>query len=258
MFFLLSKVLAFLLSPINWIAFIMVYALLARNQKRKRKAWILSAIIFFVFTNSFITNTCMTQLEVDTLGRSNLEHPYEAGILLGGMIQYTSDTSQINFNANGDRLFQTIDLYQAGMIDKIMISSGSGLIQLPTLKEASLIKKYMVDIGIPADDILVETISRNTYENAVETRKVLEATYGSNLSEEFLLITSASHMRRSRACFRKQGIDVVPYSTTKRGVAGPFVFESEMILPNARSFEHWKTIFHESLGLIMYKLSGKI
>jgi len=258
MFFVLSKILAFLISPINWIVFVILLGLVIRNKVWKRRAVYIAILLFFIFTNGYLANKSMQFLEVRSVGKSELKQHYDMGILLGGMVSYQSDTSQINFNSNGDRLFQTIDLYHSGYIDKILISSGSGLLLMPSFKESYLIKQYMVNIGIPREDVLIETNSRNTFENAVETRKMLDLIFSHPEEEEFLLITSASHMRRANACFKKQGLNVTPYSTTKRAESGPSVFRSEMILPSPHAFYQWKVIGHELAGLLFYKIEGYI
>ncbi|MCP4124904.1 MAG: YdcF family protein [Bacteroidetes bacterium] len=254
----MSKILAFIISPINWIAFVILFGLIVRNKRMKRRAMVAAIVLFFVFTNGLLVNKCMQLLEVNRIGKSELEEHYDVGILLGGMIHYQSDTNQVNFNSNGDRLFQTIDLYYSGYLDKILISSGSGLLLLPSLKESYLIKQYMVNIGIPEEDILIEVKSKNTHENSVETRKMLELLFSHPEERRYLLITSASHMRRASGCFKKQGLNMTLYSTTKRTDPGPFVFSSEMILPNPQAFDQWKVIGHEVAGLIVYKIEGYI
>jgi len=200
----------------------------------------------------------MQILEIDSLGSHELLESFEVGILLGGMINIDSDTNKVNFNSNGDRLFQTIDLYKSGRIDKILISSGSGEVQLPAFKESALIKRYLVKIGIPADDVYIEIQSRNTFENAVECKAIIDSIYGLEYNRKVLLITSASHMRRAKKCFEKQMISVVPYSTTKREQPGPFIFSSEMVLPDAEALSRWKVIGHEMAGLLFYKVGGYI
>ena len=60
--------------------------------------------------------------------------------------------------------------------------------------------------GIPSEAVLIEGRSRNTYENAIETKKLLKA----RQIDKILLITSALHMPRALATFRTAGIDAIP------------------------------------------------
>ena len=256
MFFVFSKILAFLTSPINWIFFIFLFAILSKNQLRKKRAFITSFVLLVFFTNGFISNQFMKLVEMESVSRSELVETYEMGILLGGMISIQSDTTLISFNQNGDRLFQTIELYRSGKIKKILISSGSGMVQLQSFKESYLIKKYLGKIGVPSEDVFIETISNNTYQNAVESKKTLEQQFGDINQMTFPLITSASHMRRAKGCFQKQGINVIPYSTTKRVKPGTFIFRYEMILPDPHALSSWKVIMHELIGYTIYKFRG--
>lgn len=256
MFFALSKILAFLICPINWILFFMLLGIFVPGTGRKRVFRILAVAGFLFFTNGFIAGKILGLWEVDTVARHELDTHYDAGILLGGMVNFQSDSTLVSFNQNGDRLFQTMELYRSGKIDKILISSGSGLLQLPSFKEAYLAKRYLLSIGFPEEDILIETRSRNTHENAVMTKEVLTDHFGSLDGRNFLLITSASHMRRAMGCFRKEGVPVQAYSTTKRGSSGPFVFTTKMILPDPYALEQWNIFFYELAGTATYRLQG--
>ena len=61
--------------------------------------------------------------------------------------------------------------------------------------------------GLDARRILVETRSRNTYENAVYSKELAQPQPG----QIWLLVTSANHMPRAVGCFRAVGFDVIPY-----------------------------------------------
>ncbi len=246
------------MSPINWVVFFALFAFFSKNATKKRRRTLVSVILLLFFTNGFVASKMMKIVEIETIGRNDIIEPYDVGILLGGMVSFKSDSTLINFNCNGDRLFQTIDLYKSGKIEKILITSGSGMIQLPSFREANLIRQYLLKIDIPNEDIIIENRSNNTYENAVETSKILNARYIDVENRDFLLISSASHLRRGVACFKKQGIKVLPYSTTKRSTEGPKVFNSKIIFPDPYALEYWETITHEIFGLLIYKVRGYI
>ena len=106
-------------------------------------------------------------------------------------------------------MWQTIHLYKLGKVGKILISGNDGHVVDRGLDEAVQFKIVLIDLGIPAEDILVENISKNTYENAVESKKVLANAGFENAS--VLLVTSAIHMRRSEACFVQAGLLFCPF-----------------------------------------------
>ena len=69
--------------------------------------------------------------------------------------------------------------------------------------EAPVLKLYLEKIGIPGYDILLESKSRNTHENAVNMKSMLDQSFPGG---KFLLISSGWHLRRATACFIKEGI----------------------------------------------------
>ena len=74
---------------------------------------------------------------------------------------------------------------------------------------------------------------------------------------EILLITSSGHMRRSIACFEKQGVKV-DYLCSNRH-SGPRKFEFQhCFIPNMSAFNGWAHLLHEVAGYTVYKLTGKI
>ena len=67
MFFILSKILAFLIMPLVWVIALMVYAILSRNSKRKRRTFITALILLIFFSNTFILDNVMRLWEIPTV-----------------------------------------------------------------------------------------------------------------------------------------------------------------------------------------------
>ncbi|MDQ3108369.1 MAG: YdcF family protein, partial [Bacteroidota bacterium] len=116
------------------------------------------------------------------------------------------------------------------------------------------IREFLHKAGIPDSIMIYEIQSRNTHENALFTKPVLAKEVPGG---RYLLVTSAFHMRRSLACFAKEGIRVTPYSVDR--YSGPWKFEFDyMFLPTAETLGDWNILFHEWVGCISYKFSGYI
>jgi len=116
-------------------------------------------------------------------------------------------------------------------------------------------------LGVPASAILQESRSRNTYENAVEARRLLEPA-GAN---RILLVTSALHMPRAVASFRHQGFEVIPAPTDfwivteeAQTRAGRLFRLATSVLPDAETLAYTTRALHEYFGIAMYKLEGRI
>jgi len=115
-------------------------------------------------------------------------------------------------------------------------------------KEAETIRKFLVQNNINTNDILIESKSRNTKENALETAKILDT------NNEYILITSAIHMKRSQLCFKNAGLQTIPFP-----VDNVMTYKSRnierILLPRAKTLESWEELIHEVIGYYIYKIS---
>ena len=255
MFFILSKVLVFIITPIVWIVALLIISLFTKKPKRKRRTFIAALILLLFFSNSFLLDNVMRMWEIPAVSEVDLKDSYDVGIVLGGMMSYDSNLDRLQFSKGVDRILQAIQLYKDGVIEKILITSGSGSITYSDIKEAPLIKKYLLTLEIPEEDILIESESKNTRENALFSKPILdkEAPEG-----KYLLITSAFHMRRSIGCFKKVGIKVTPFSTDRYS-GGPRRWALDFLLiPNVEAFHTWNVLIHEMTGYWVYKIMGYV
>ena len=254
MFFIISKILAFLLNPLIWLLALMIWALLAKNAKKKKKILLITIIVVYFFSNSFIVSEFYRLWEVQPVPLTALENHYDVGVVLGGgMISYDSRYDRYSFKANTDRIIQAIYLYQEKRIGKILISGGSGSLIYRNMLEAVYLKKFLVGtLQIPQEDILVDSVSDNTHQNAVESAKIIKANFK---DPKVLLITSAFHMRRARMCFKKEGIQATVYTTDLTTGNRRFQFD-HLFMPSLQSLQQWNKLLHELLGILTYKLMG--
>jgi uncharacterized SAM-binding protein YcdF (DUF218 family) len=254
MFFVFSKILFFFIQPFNWILCTAVLAFFTRSTTRKKKLWITTAVLFLLFSNPLLINSIMYnwQAKERTLKK---EEKFKAGILLTGFCSYNEKTGKGYFREASDRFIQTVRLYHQGHIEKIIVTGGSSKVlrNNQSLKEADFVCEQLLQMGIPAENIIKENQSRNTHENGTFTKKILDSLH---LNPPYLLITSATHIPRAMEVFHKTGIDPVPYSCNFAVVENKFEFPGSFI-PAVKSFELWNTFMKENIGMLMYKLTGK-
>ena len=117
---------------------------------------------------------------------------------------------------------------------------------------AHVMRDFLLGEGVKASCLIVEDKSRNTYENAVECCRILRQRGLSRI----VLVTSASHMRRAAGCFRAQGADVTP-SACNHLETEYYLAPSDPI-PSARSVVNVDAAFHEGVGLLVYRLRGRL
>lgn len=115
-------------------------------------------------------------------------------------------------------------------------------------KEAQTIQEFLIRNKISEQDIIIESKSRNTKENALYTAKIVDKKY------EYLLITSAIHMKRSQLCFKKAGIKTTPFTVDNTMSYRSHNIE-RIILPRAKTLEGWEELIHEIIGYYVYKIS---
>jgi uncharacterized SAM-binding protein YcdF (DUF218 family) len=252
MFFFLSKTLYYLVMPFTIVCGCFLYAFVTRNQKYKRRAYLAALCMLFFFSNDFIANEVMRAWEIDARPISTLKK-YRLGIVLTGSTMNHDLDDRVYFAKGADRVTHTIQLYKAGLIEKILISGGSGRLTGESEPEANKFKKVMVMMGVSESDILIENETRNTAESAQEVRKIL-------LSEGFqgndcVLITSAFHMRRSLSCYRKAGIDLDTFSTDFYSHPRDYHIDS-FLIPKIDSFVVWHKLIKEWVGFVAYKIAG--
>ncbi len=251
MFFYLSKILDFLIQPLVWVLILLLVAWLI---KKKRKVYLIAAFLtLYFFSNHFIFFEVSRAYEARAKQEYQLKENYEAAIVLGGMVRMDEANNLVAFEGSSDRFLAILPFYFNKKVDKIIISGGSGRL-LQDEKEAEILKNYLLKIGVKDKDILIETKSKNTYENALHTAELIKQ---HNLKGPFLLSTSATHMYRSELCFKKQGIAFDTFPVDHIAIDREFN-PDRLFVPKADILAKWKALLHEWLGLISYKLNGYI
>ncbi|WFS03310.1 YdcF family protein [Rhizobium tumorigenes] len=139
-------------------------------------------------------------------------------IVLGGGFANDVDTFRGGYEMidAGDRFVEAIRLSHKYPNSRIIVSGGDGFITGGFLGDAVISQRMFSAFGISQSRVLNDATSRTTFENAINTKTLLDANGFSNC----LLVTSGFHMPRSVGIFRHLGIEVVPwvvdYRTTGR------------------------------------------
>lgn len=253
MFFILSKILAFLIAPYTWLFFALVF-LLKKVWHTPFKKYVLTLTVFmYVISNSFLMDEVVRAWEYCDDDIYLKDTKYDLAIVLGGMGRIDERQNRFDFGQSGDRLFQTLELYHKKRVGKLLITGGSGSISKPNHREAIYIKKYLQSISTPDSSIIIENNSKNTYENAVFTKHILDSL---QFKGSILLVTSSFHMRRSLAIFNKAGYkNLTPFVTNKFTGLRKFEFDY-CFIPNVEAVFSLNLILHEIAGYATYKLKG--
>lgn len=225
-------------------------------KKKKLKSWLRYAAVLLLlfFSNPYFSNRAISSWEGRPTPLENLQHHDLAIVLTGVTNRYKRPLDRVYFERGADRVLHTIKLFKMGLIDQILISGGSGKLinNEDDIKEADELAKIMKLAGVPDSIVFIENMSRNTYESSVNSAELILE----NLqAKRILLVTSAFHIPRATACFKKQGLTTTPFGTDYYSHDRYFGVEA-YIIPNPSAIAKWNIIFKEVFGIIMYKLLG--
>ena len=202
MFFFLSKTLSYLTQPWIIIIALLIASWVVRNNTWKKRLFRIGMVLLLFFSNDFIANEMMLAWEVKATPYKDIHMTYDYAIILAGVTKSDFEPAdRVYFTRGADRVIHTVQLYKSGLVRKILVSGGSGLLSKPRKQEADDMADALVTMGVPKEDILIENKSRNTHESAEEVKKMLA---GLTVPERCLLITSGYHLRRADACFEKR------------------------------------------------------
>jgi uncharacterized SAM-binding protein YcdF (DUF218 family) len=254
MFFTLSKIIDFLLLPISWIIALACITLISKNVKWKKCAGLSMLGILLISTNSLFVNALFSAYEMP---QTEIKGHYPLAIILGGgMIRANQeDPTRMNAGESADRFLQPALLYKQGKVDRILITGGNtsiGNLKIDQSNETAQVKRLLVALGIPNEKILTETQAKNTHENAVNSKRMIDSL---QLNGPILLVTSAFHMRRSMACFTKEGINCVPYVVDSKKKDTPMGV-LECIIPSERELFKLSYLLREMFGFVIYRIMG--
>lgn len=233
---------------------LLLWSLLTKLPKRKKKLLIIAFTLLYFFSNAFIVDEVYRWYEERNPTYNEISETYDVVIVLGGFTTYDEQNGLEGFHASTDRFLHGLKLYKTGKAKKIMLVGGSGSLSNPEEKEGVVMAGFLAKIGVPMEDIIVEKESKNTRENAVNAAKILNNDFADG---KFLLVTSGYHMPRAKRCFEKIGVAVTPFSVDHYAGKRKFIFD-HLFLPNTDSIAKWETLFHEWVGFIAYKILGYV
>jgi uncharacterized SAM-binding protein YcdF (DUF218 family) len=150
------------------------------------------------------------------------------------------------------RCLKGAELYHSDPNCKVVLTGGRVDPNRPGPTLADAMRDFMLRLGVKPDDLIVETDSRSTFENAVQTSAILHE----QAIDTVLLVTDATHLKRSVRCFQKQGLAVIPCGCRYR--ATEFQWSVFSFLPSAGAAKSNQAALHEWMGLTWYWLNDRI
>lgn len=250
MFFIISKLIEAFLLPSNLVGLIALVgiALLALRWTRTASTVLsISAVLLVVVGWLPVGSAALQPLE-NRFPRPDLPQSVAGIVVLGGEIDthISSERKTVAINDAGERLTTAAALARRYPDARIILSGGlAHILSGHAETESAYAKQVLVDIGVPAARIELEEHSRNTCENAFDSKTVADPKAG----QTWLLVTSAYHMPRAVACFRAADFPVLPYPVDYRSYASELRQPAKSIAVGLTAAD---LAAHEWIGLAAY------
>ena len=237
---------------IIWLAVGVLCILLAWQRMAK---WLLGSLLLVCFTiglfpvGEWLLYSLEKQYPPIRVPAENID----GVIVLGGGEQnaQTFAWQQVSLGSGGERplaLLQMAKLLPA--TTPIVFTGGTGKMTGQGMSGAEVIERLLIDHGIDPKRVIYEGKSRNTVENAVLSKQLVQP----KPEQNWLLITSAFHMPRSVAIFCKQNWQVMPYPVDFRSRKDKLW---RVDWDFAKHLKNLNTAYKEWLGIWAYKLADK-
>lgn len=246
MFFIISKLLINFIYPFTWIVIFFIAALFTKDEKRKRRFLKICFILLIIFTNPFLFDQFARKWDTPPQRLQDSAH-YSCAILLGGFAGEDYE-QEGHFGPSADRFIQAVKLQKSGKVSHILMTGGSPNLINTKFREADFVINELKAMGVPDSAILSERDSRNTLENALISKKLLDSAH---LSPPYILITSGFHMPRALYIFKKKGMDVVPYPCNY--FAGREKTSLSSFIPSIGVLGGWEFYIKEMVGYVAYR-----
>lgn len=134
-----------------------------------------------------------------------------------------------------------LELYRVGRAPVMLLTGGE--------REASQMAQRLLQQGVPATALLTENLSMTTYQNALYSAPILRQ----HRLQRLLLATSAMHMPRAAATFRRQGFTVIPAPAADAPVRAR---KGSAWLPQHGALRQSGRCLREYIGLWVYEWRG--
>jgi len=256
LFFFSSKLFWILISPDNLFLIILttgILLLFTRWNRKARKLLLLLTFLAWILALLPVGEWLYYPLEKQFSSHPVLPEQVDGIIVLGGSVSPSLSQywQQLETYSNHERLSQFILLANQYPNARLIFTGGNSSLRKDSPTEAEQVKDYLIQSGINENRLLLENQARNTYENAVYSKRLAQPV----AQENWILITSAYHMPRSTGVFCKQGWATIPYPVDHTSQP------DRMLTPGLKLSDHLSNLVeasHEWVGLLAYYATGKI
>jgi len=234
--------------PSNLAYLIFIAGLVARLRPRTRE-WsqplLASAAVFtLIFSSGWIAALLLEPLEYRYPSWTAAQHPQPPDkiVVLTGWAadeQGMPLSGRLN-SSSAYRVLMAAEIFRSYPASTVIVSGD--------VRTTEAMGAVLQQLGVPQQQLMLEQQSPSTAASAANLASLLR-------NQRFILVTSAGHMPRSMAVFRKQGSDPIPAPTEHRFTQ---TLTLQGALPRPSSLYSSDLAVHEYLGYLWYKLRGEL
>jgi len=236
---------------------LLAFANLWRKRRETRRRLLLLALpllLLSLCSTPLVSYLALGSLEWSYLPLADRPDDAQAIVVLAGSLNLLDDDGR-QVELGEDTLYRCLraaDLYRRGKPCPVLLSGGRVDPDSPGPPLAAAMRDFLRGQGVADNDLIVEDHSRTTFENAVQSgRRLAERSI-----RKIVLVTDAAHLRRAVACFRKQGLEVVPCGCRYR--AARLEWSAWTFLPDSSAASGFQEAWHEWLGAAWYRVLGRM
>lgn len=238
---------SFLFPPLNAMFIMLIGLIILKFYKRTGVIIIIFAWVFLYLQSLPRSAYLLNKIyELPPLTYSEFESS-EAIVILGNGINKNGPEYPLGVNVSSGtaiRLNYAVFLAKQDPQKLIVVSGG----YTGNLREANVMKDWLINIYDIKNPIIMENKSRNTDENAKFVAEILLNLHIKNV----VIITQAYHMRRAMMLFNKYGLNPVAGSTD---YFSSFSAQTPALafIPSAVAMDQVTIVYHELIGYWLYK-----
>lgn len=261
MFLYLSKLLPLFFYPLglSCVSLIVALVMLWKRPRIAAGAIALALSLLLLSSNGWVCNLMVRALEWQNIPAAQLPNA-DAIVVLGGATRSSFwPRPSVDLSEQGDRLIYAAQLYRQQKAPIIILSGGRIDWRGSGSSESADMVTLLTSIGIPSQALVQDPDSLNTYQNAVNVRKILE----SRQIRTVLLVTSAMHIPRALKIFQRQGIQAIPAPTDFLVSLGEMQEMTSTpkgailnLLPETDNLNKFTNALKEYVGSFVYRLRG--